>query len=241
MLRETKYKESDKILTVLTETEGKLTVSARGARRKNSKTGAASQLLTYSDMTLGEYKGRWYLKEASIIDVFYGIRTDMELLSLASYFAELMEAVSDEDNHSPEILRLGLNSIYASSVLKKPPKLVKAAFELRLMCLSGYEPQLYGCEVCGGEMPEEPMFSVSEGIIVCRKCRGADQRGIAMPLCPDSLMAMRHIVLAEPKRIFSFRLEGKALDRMADACEVYVLTQLERGFKTLDFWKSITN
>ena len=47
VLREVRYKEADRILTLLTDTDGKLTVKARGALRKSSKTAAATQLLTY--------------------------------------------------------------------------------------------------------------------------------------------------------------------------------------------------
>ena len=53
VLREVNYKESDKLLTVLTAEGGKRTVKARGCRRKGSPLAAAAQLLVYSDMTLG--------------------------------------------------------------------------------------------------------------------------------------------------------------------------------------------
>ena len=41
ILREVRYKEADRILTILTESEGKITAKARGALRKSSRTGAA--------------------------------------------------------------------------------------------------------------------------------------------------------------------------------------------------------
>ena len=66
VLREVNYKESDKILTVLTEQEGKLTVSARGCRKKGGAIAAASQMLVYSEMALYEFQGRWAVKEAAI-------------------------------------------------------------------------------------------------------------------------------------------------------------------------------
>ena len=67
VLREVRYKESDKILTVLTQHEGKVTVRARGALRKGSRITAATQLLTYSDMTIFENRGRRTLNEASTV------------------------------------------------------------------------------------------------------------------------------------------------------------------------------
>lgn len=64
VLREVQYKESDKILTVLTREAGKVTVKARGCRRKGSRMAAACQLLAYSEMTLFEYRDHYTLNEA---------------------------------------------------------------------------------------------------------------------------------------------------------------------------------
>ena len=60
-----------------------------------------------------------------------------------------------------------------------------------------------------------------------------------MPLCPDSLAALRHIVYGDPKRLYSFRLTGPALERLSAAAEAFAAAQLERGFRTLDFYKSL--
>jgi len=237
VLRETNYKESSKMLTVLTETEGKISVAARGTRRKGSRIGAASQLLAYSEMTLFNYNGRWTLNEASTIELFKSVREDVELLALGSYFAELLEAVADEDQPNPEILSLGLNSLYALGRKTCPRELIKAAFEMRLLCLAGYEPELSVCVKCGSGDLDSPMFSPQDGGIVCARCSAGVH---ALPLCAGSLSALRYIVEADPKRLFSFKLGEAALKRLGDISEAYVVTHLERGFKTLDFYKNLT-
>ena len=115
VLRETRYKEADRILTLMTDKEGKITVKARGALRKSSKTAAATQQLTYSEMTLFGNRGRWTVNEASVKEAFSGLRTDMEALSLGSYFAECIEAFAIEEQPEPALLQLALNSLYALS------------------------------------------------------------------------------------------------------------------------------
>lgn len=237
VLRETNYKETSKMLTVLTETDGKISVSARGTRRKGSRIGAASQLLAYSEMTLFYHKGRWTLNEANTIELFPAIREDVELLALGSYFAELLEAVTDEDQPNPEILSLGLNSLYALGRKTYPKELVKAAFEMRLISLAGYEPELNSCVKCGSADLEKPVYSPQNGGIVCLKCGVGES---LMPLCAGSLSALRYIVSADPKKLFSFKLGSAASKCLGGIAEAYVLAQLERGFKTLDFYKNLT-
>ena len=111
VLREVKYKEADKILTLLTAGEGKLTAKARGALRKGCKYGAAAQMLCYSELTLFGSGGKWSINEAETLEQFLPLRGDLEKLALGSYFAELLEAVADEDRPEPELLQLGLNSL----------------------------------------------------------------------------------------------------------------------------------
>ncbi len=238
VLREVKYKEADKILTLLTEREGKLTAKARGALRKGSRYGAAAQALCYSEMSLFGNAGKWSVNEAETIEQFLPLRSDVSALALGSYFAEMLEAVSDEDSPNPELLQLGLNSLYALSRELYPQEHVKSVFELRLMCLCGFEPQLAFCPTCGKEPPEEPLFSLGGGSVHCRSCPpGA--AGVSMPLSASTLDAMRYIVSAPPKRIFSFHISESAEKQLGDICEAYTAVQLERGFGSLDYWKSI--
>lgn len=235
VLRETETKETDKILTLLTWEAGKIGVIARGARRKGCKFAAAAQPLAYAEWTLYQRKDWRYASDASTLDLFSGLRGDLAALSLGCYMAELTEAVCPEDVPAPELLRHLLNGLYALSALHKPPALVKPAFELRLLCLAGYEPLAEACALCGRKDPAEPVLDAAQGVLRCRDCGGGGGR----PLCRDSLAALRHIVYGDPKRLYSFRLEEEPLRRLTAAAEAFLYAQLERGFSTLDFYKSI--
>lgn len=239
VLRETMYKESDKILTVLTAEGGKRTVKAQGCRKKGSALAAGSQLLTWSDMTLFEYRDFFTLREASTLQEFRGLRADLEKLALGSYFAEAAEAVAEEGVPQPALLSLILNSLYALDRLDKPLPLVKAAFELRLLCAAGFGPLLDACAACGLPDPEEPRLNLTEGVLHCAACKGEVGEGISMPLDSGSLAAMRFVADSPSKRFLSFSLGGDSLRRFGDAAEAYLMTQLERGFRTLDYYKAL--
>ena len=185
VLRTTEYKETDRILTVLSADHGLLTMKARGVRSNRSKLKGACQLLTYAEFTVGEAHGFSSITEATAIEMFPELRTDIVLLSLAA--------------------------------------------------LAGYLPELSGCCVCGD--PEPDRFSIADGTLECASCRASD--GVRMPLSAASLAAMRYIVSCPDKKLFSFALTGAAEKELCDAAESYLLTQLERSFYTLDFYKSL--
>ena len=235
VLRTTEYKETDRILTVQTAEDGLLTHKARGVRSNRSKLKGACQLLTYAEFTVSEARGFRFVSEATAIEMFAGLRNDIVLLALGSYFAQLAEVLSQEDAASPALLSLILNALYALSKLQKPPRLVKAATEFRLAAIAGYQPELSGCCVCGN--PEPDRFSIAEGTLECAACRSGD--GVRMPLSPASLAAMRYILSCPDKKLFSFSISGAAEKELCDAAESYLLTQLERSFYTLDFYKSL--
>lgn len=235
VLRETETKETDKILTLLTWEAGKISVIARGARRKNCKFAAAAQPLAYSEWTLYQRREWNYASDASTLELFGDLRKDLAALALGCYMAELTESVAPEAVPVPELLRHLLNGLYALSALHKLPQLVKPAFELRLLCLAGYEPLADGCAVCGKEVPEEPVLDTEQGVIRCKGCGG----GRGRLLCRDSLAALRHIVYGDPKRLYSFQLGEEPLQRLNAAAEMFLYTQLERSFSTLEFYKSV--
>lgn len=238
VLRETEYKDHDKLLTVLTKDYGRLTVRARGIKGKTSKLKAGCQLLCYSEFTLRDYQGYYTVTEATPIKMFAELRKDLERLSLASYFAQLAEVVSQEDVPNSELLSLMLNALYALADLNLSQKLVKAAFELRIACFAGYEPYLEQCPVCGSAMPDR--FNISKGVLHCAQCHNAELAdGIRLPISQGTLAALRYIVYSPAKRLFSFTLSDAAMQELGGLTEAFLCAQLERGFYTLDFYKSL--
>ena len=237
VLRVTDYNDRDALLTLLTTRHGKLTVKARGLRRKNSPLIAPCQLLAFGEFTLFEYRGQYTVNEAHSIELFTPLRRNLTKLSLGTYFAQSAEGLSQEYMPSPELQSLLWNWLYVLSKLDLPESQVKAVFELRAACLSGYTPDLFGCHICGNQNPER--FDLSAGQLECASCRNRESNGIRMPVTPAVLEAMRYICLCDPKRLFSFRLGEETLQKLSALTEAYLTTQLERGFSTLEFYKSL--
>ncbi len=236
VLRETKYNDADKLLEVLTREQGKLTLKARGVLRSRSTLKSACQLLCYSEFTFTERAGKAVITEAVPLEQFRELREDLELLSLGSYFAQVSELLSQEDAPDEALLSLLLNSLYALCKLKKPQVLVKAAFELRAACLSGFTPDLHGCAGCG--RPDAALFDARNAQLLCSDCR-PEGEGLRLPVSAGVLAAMRHIAACPDRKLFSFSLSEPSLLQLGSVTEIYLSTQLEHSFSTLDFYKSL--
>lgn len=235
VLRQSDYRDNDRILTVLTAEAGLMTVKARGVKGSKSLLRVACDLLTYSEFTVYQRQGYHTVTEAQPIAMFPELRSDVELLALGSYFAQMAEVLAQEDSPDPELLRLILHALQALCE-GRSQRLVKAACELRLAALSGYTPEADACPVCGSETPDR--FHVGRGAVECAACAPPDG-GVQLPVSPGTLSAMRHILSCDVSRVFRFTLGEASEKELADVAETYLLTRLERGFFTLDFYKSL--
>ena len=248
VIRESDYGENDKLLTLLTADRGAVTVTVKGAKSLRNKNSACSQLLCYSEFTLKERNGYYTLNEASLIEQFFEIRRDMASFALAQYVAEVCLAVSVENENGEEMLSLALNTLYMICRGSKGLDLIKAVFELRCACISGFCPDITGCRYCTNTHGIY-YLDVMNGSVACGDCFGGDEdiknressgaSSVIMPLTPHVKNIMSYIIRANPKRIFSFIASDDDISEVSRVCEKYLLNQLGRGFNTLDFYKRI--
>ncbi len=237
VLREVLFDEADKLIDLLTKDHGLITAKAKGVRRAKSPLKSACQLLTYSEYTLFDYRGKLTVQEAEPIEQFRRLKDQLELFGLGSYFAQAASVVAQEDAPNPELLSLLCNSLYALSKLGKPQLLVKSAFELRLACLAGFAPEITGCCVCGNANPDR--FDLSHGLPHCAACHPEPGDSIRMPISTAVLCAMQYICWCDHKKLFSFKLDDDSLEQLSSVTEAYLMTQLEHSFSTLEFYKSL--
>ncbi len=229
--------EADRFVTALTRDFGTIHASVRGAQRIKSRHMTATSLLTYSRLSL--YKGRkqYIIDEAEPLQVFFHLLEDIERLSLAQYFCELAGAIFPEEEPAPDALRLLLNAIHLLDEGKKNLLQIKAVTELRLLTMAGYMPDVSACTGCHATLSDGAWLLPHKGGIVCERC-GEKQVG-ALPVSGGVLAAIRHIVHGDFAKLFAFSLPEEAYAALAHVSEQYLLCQLQRGFRTLDFFHSV--
>ena len=237
VLRVTQYHDTDALLTLLTGEYGTITVKARGLRRRNSPLTGPCQLLAFNEFTLFENNGFYTIQDAHVVHMFHSLRSDLTKLALGTYLAQVAEVLSQEDMPNSGMLPLVLNCLYALSQWNEPELKVKTVFELRAACIGGYLPDLHGCCVCGQAYPDR--FALSSGTLSCSHCESSSDFGVRIPLTPGMLDAMRYVVSCDHSKIFSFTIGHDTLEQLSYLTEGYLSTQMEQGFSSLDFYKSL--
>lgn len=233
--------ESDRLVTVLTQDRGVVRAFARNSRAAKSRLVSATQLFCYSRILLFCGKDKYMIDEAQPLEVFFELRQDISRLALAQYFCELAGALApkEDNDRAAEFLRLLLGAFRRLCRGGRPLPLVKAAVEMRILSLAGYMPDLIGCAKCRKYEDETMRFFPVEGELLCPDCCEKAGRHGWIGLHRGALTALRHTIYAEMPKLFSFTLGTDGLQELSQTAERYLLAQLDRGFKTLDFYYSI--
>ena len=253
VLRVTERGANDKLLTLISAAKGRFYAILKGGHSTKHREAAASEPYTWSNMEFYERGGVKWVKDASALEAFSGIRYDAEKLFLAAYLADVVFELSDEGSPAGEILPLCLNALYMISTSKNEDRRIKAAFEMRAAVIAGFSPVLSACGTCGTPVSHHGYLDVMNGAFLCRACHAkkhamgapapvdeAGERVLFYPLDASAASALSFVVEADPKRVFAFRLtDENSLQYFTSAAENYLLHHLERGFASLQNYKRL--
>ena len=233
VIRETKINEADKMLTVLTNELGPVSVMAKNVRKNKSRISSGAALFSYSDFVLSGGPEVYYINQCSLIENFYKIGDDIQKLSLATYMGQITADLSPAGEPQEEAVKLFLNTLYVLANTDKNILLIKSVFELRLMMCQGYMPDVFSCRECGQD--NFPLyFDLKNSNVLCSNCGKT-----AYKTEQSTMYAIRYILTAENKKIFSFELEEVHCKELAYLSRSYVVNHLGYVPKTLEYFEML--
>ncbi|MFD1952644.1 DNA repair protein RecO [Paenibacillus thailandensis] len=180
VIRSMDYGESNKIVTLLTNSSGKAGVLVKGAKKVKSRFGSLAQPFTYGEFVFfrGPNGGLGSLNAGEIYESYHTLRENLDQAAYASYVAELTDRALQEDEAGGflfEQLKACLNGY----VLGKDPQIVTHLYEMRILEAAGYAPGLDACVNCGN--PEGPFrISAHMGGALCIRCSAGDPGAIRL-------------------------------------------------------------
>jgi DNA repair protein RecO (recombination protein O) len=241
VLRRRDFGEADRLLTVLTEERGKLVLLAKGVRRLTSR--KAAHLELYNEVDLLVHQGRTFgiVSQAEAIRCFPSMRADLQRLATAHYFAELMDSlVADGEEAKPAfmLLRNCLGWLDEGA----PLELLSHYYELHLLELAGYRPQLYHCPQCQEWLREEPNYlEPAAGGFLCPRC--ASERPQAMVASVGAQKVLRFLQRSAPPQSFGLVLRPALraeLERLMAAYVCHILERVPRASQFLAEVRALT-
>ncbi len=233
ILSESNMGDYDKMLTMLTPNLGKISCSAKGARKPKSSLLAGTQLFCFAEYLMYQGTSTYHINSCETIEMFYKIRTDLDKLKYAIHIDKIIMDVTDENENCFNILQLLLNTLYTISETDKDLELTLSIFKLRLLCILGFTPKILACSNCNIKEDLE-YFSIKDNGFKCRNCAKCDKSAIQMSLSTQN--AIKYVVTAPAKKLFSFDLKDEALQEFKLITKIYFDQKLEKEYKIEDIF-----
>ncbi|WP_281888197.1 DNA repair protein RecO [Paenibacillus sp. YYML68] len=231
VIRGIDYGEGNKIVTVFTKEQGKVSFVARGAKKVKSKFGSAVQLFTLGDYSYYKSGQLGSLQHAEIEDSFQKLRESLDLAAYASCLAELTERMFGDHEGHPYMFEQ-LKGSLAALRDGKDMQIVLHLYEMKMFMQAGYAPELEQCVLCRGHS-EAVTFSSNLGGILCESCRLREPE--AVRLTPGALKLLRLFQQLDVRRLGQIDVKPETKALLKTMMRTYFDTHIAIKLKSRDF------
>ncbi|MFH1665465.1 MAG: DNA repair protein RecO [Candidatus Omnitrophota bacterium] len=233
LLRETSY-----ILVVFTKEFGKIKGVMKGVRNPYPQFAGNFEIFTRCRLHFYKKKksGLDLITQCEAVDFFLPVRKDIEKLTYAGYFIELVDIVTNEHDPAEELFSLLVDSLTMLGT-ESSAKRVSRIFELKLLEKLGLAPRLDACAGCGAPPGKEIFFSVKDGGVMCPKCAGGNMTG--RRISPGTVNFMRMIQKSDLARTSRIKVSREVGRETEDVLRMFLDYQIGRPLKSLKFLEQI--
>ncbi len=231
VIKEVSYGDSDKMLTLITEDYGKITVLARNAKKNGSRTSYGTQVLTYGEYVLFKGRTSFTMNSCDVLMNFYNLATDLTCFTHAAHMLDMAGDAAQDNAVSAQILNL---LIYGLQALKKgrTPLLVSSSFALKLMQITGYPPHVCSCASCNTCDIEQIFFSFKHNGFICENCSKNDTEAVFVDI--GTAKGIMYVLCAQKGGVFNFELSSELLNVFSNIAFRYISQHLDKNYKKLD-------
>ena len=233
VLQRSNLGETDRILTLLSRENGKLRAVAKGCRKSGSRLTGSSELFVNSRYQLASGKSLDIVSQVDISETFPRLRNDILSIARATYLCELTDRFVEDHQPDPETYDLLLSGLFWLQRVDILPEVAQHAFEIQLLMLHGYTPQVDRCVKCS-KLPEGRIsYSPSLGGILCDKDRFITQDSFSVS--PEALELLCELSGNDPADLATLKPGETTMAEVARCLKWTVRYRIDRDLKSAEF------
>ena len=225
--------EADRLLTVFTRDRGKLTLLAKGVRKPASRKAGHIEPFTHVDLLAAKGKSLDLVTQAETIHAHRRLREDLVRSSWAYYVAELADVFTQDDDPNDLLFDLLLETLGRLDGDGEPALAVRY-YELHLLALAGYQPQLFRCVQCSELLqPEVNFLSLERGGALCPQHGANRPETIALPV--NVLKVLRFLQTRAWAEVSPLQISPATMGQVEALLKRYIVYHLERSLRSAAF------
>lgn len=214
---------------------------AKGARKPSSKISGHLELFMRSSFLISRGRNLHILTQAEMIEDFEPLRKDLSGIGTGSYVVELVDAVTYEEGSNVKLYDLLVSTLDSLSTGKDPGIIIRY-YELHLLDLVGFRPELFVCVECGKKTIEQDQFISGEsGGTVCPECAPKISGARIRPVSSITLKYLRHFQRSDINNLISLKIPSGISDELEKLIHYYLTHTLEGHLNSPAFIKRIQN
>lgn len=237
VLRRSNFGEADRLLTLYSRERGKVRAIAKGARKPQSRKTGHVELFMRTRFLIAQGRNLDIVTQAEMVESYAPLRADLIRTTYASYAVELLDRFTPDDERNPRLYDLLASAL---EWMGEAPDIRLAArfYELKLLSLAGYQPQLFFCLGCGDPIEEvDQYFSFELGGLLCPACREVDRN--AVPASAVAIKVLRYLQTRGWETVRALQLKPVLHRELESLMHGYITYVLERNLKSVDFLKRL--
>lgn len=237
VIRRRDWGEADRLLTLYSRELGKLQAVAKGARKPRSRKAGHVELFAHTRMLVARSRSIDIVTQAETVEIYRPLRENLETATLAHYFAELLDRFTGEAEPDQALFNL-LCSAFSWLCERNDLDLAARYYELHLLGLAGFRPELHNCPVCGTPLePTDVFFSPVDGGVLCQVC-GRDRRDV-YSLSLRAFKVLRYGQTRQWDHFRRLRLARPLHAEVESTLYRYLVFLLERNLKSVEFMRQL--
>lgn len=237
MLRHSDWGEADRLLTIFSREAGKLRAVAKGVRKMRSRKAGHLEPFTRSKLLLARGRDFWIITQAETVDAYLPIGEDLLRTAYAAYVLELVDRFIYEEGENRPLYQLLVDTLERCATLPDAFPAVRY-FEIRLLDLLGFRPELNNCVRCGNEIKaEDQFFDAGQGGVLCPRCGNGVQT--ARPVSVNTLKFLRHYQRSTFREASRAELSPAVRRDMESLLNFYLTFLLERKLNAPAFLREV--
>ena len=231
--------EADRMLWLYTRKLGKVQAIAKGVRKMRSRKAGHLEPFTCSNIMFARGRSFLIITQAETLLPFIELRKDLLRVGYAAYIVELLDRFTYEEDDNHLVYQL-LKDTLSRIDTEPAPYLATRYYEIHLLDLLGYKPELTNCLNCDALIQaEDQFFSISLGGVICPRCGPRIQD--AKPVSMDTLRHLRHFQRSSYREAARAHLSPELNQDLENFMQRYLTYLLERNLNTPAFISRVKN
>jgi DNA repair protein RecO (recombination protein O) len=233
VLRHTNWGEADRLLVLYGREAGKIRAVAKGVRKMRSRKAGHLEPFTRVKLMLARGRDFWIVTQAETVDAYLPLREDLVRTAYAAYVIELLDRFTYEEGQNRTLYQTLVDTLQLVTMLPDPFPAVRY-YEIRLLDLLGFRPELTNCVRCETLIkPEDQYLDAAQGGVLCPRC--GEGNPAARPISMNTLKLLRHYQRSTFKEASRAPLTPAIMREMEALLSYYLTYWLERRLNSPAF------